>query len=480
MGKLVRSAERQLAGLLAALTAAINSPFVRFFLCCVVGSGKSYTILGNNTNPGDRGVSYRALECLFSGLSTRQPAFSSTVKLSLIELYNEQIFDLLNPSASDDAAENNNSSALKLSIREGPRGYYVHNSVNKQVHSAVEAIEIFELAYSNRRVASNEINSDSSRSHLLLLIDVTSTNASTGATTQGKLSLVDLAGSERVKTANSQPGIRLIEAGFINKSLSALNDVFMALGNKQGSQQHIPFRNSKLTHLLQDSFRGNSKTLMFVNISPLAAHANETLCSLQFANRAKNVPLGTSVASTDSGWINKYRQTIEQLQQQLVVKEKLYKPKIKAAEEKIRAKETQVDKLVSENKVLAERMKDLERVYEELNNSVKSKQRESMAWGGSSSSNLEMDKRMKAMQHELEALTGKYNQVKQQNDRSNEEWKERYGALNKQLVEKQQFAKNLDQQLQSSRSSILGSNSNAINDTINQLEQSVQRLTKGQ
>eukprot|EP01137_Pigoraptor_chileana_P035311 Opistho-2@29127 len=139
------------------------------------------------------------------------------------------------------------------------------------------------------------MNEHSSRSHALLCVTVEGTNVGTGQRTIGRLNLVDLAGSERVGKSEVT-GDRLKEAQNINSSLSALGDVIHALLNKQ---KHIPFRNSKLTYLLQDSLGGDSKTLMMVQVSPAEYNVNETMCTLNFASRVRSVELGAASKRTE-------------------------------------------------------------------------------------------------------------------------------------------------------------------------------------
>ncbi len=141
----------------------------------------------------------------------------------------------------------------------------------------------------NRAVGSHDMNDLSSRSHSILTVTCRGRNNLDSATTFGKLHLIDLAGSERISKTDAT-GDRLKEAQNINKSLSALGDVINALGNKKST--HIPFRNSKLTFLLQDSLGGNSKVLTFVNISPAIYNLGETVCSLNFASRCRSTELG--------------------------------------------------------------------------------------------------------------------------------------------------------------------------------------------
>ena len=136
--------------------------------------------------------------------------------------------------------------------------------------------------------ACTNMNEHSSRSHMMLTVYLQSENRVTGAVTHGKLNLVDLAGSERINKSGAT-GTALKEAQNINKSLSALGDVIQARGAKQS---HVPYRNSTLTFLLQDSLSHDSKTLMFVCISPVVYNAEESFCSLNFASRVRAVELG--------------------------------------------------------------------------------------------------------------------------------------------------------------------------------------------
>ena len=157
------------------------------------------------------------------------------------------------------------------------------------VTSADEVDNLLVEARKNRAVGAHDLNEHSSRSHCILTLHVYGTNNLDKRTSYGKMHLIDLAGSERVSKTDAS-GDRLKEAQAINKSLSCLGDVMTALGNKKGT--HVPYRNSKLTHLLQDSLGGNAKVLMFVNISPAIYNEGETVCSLTFATRCRNIELG--------------------------------------------------------------------------------------------------------------------------------------------------------------------------------------------
>jgi len=140
----------------------------------------------------------------------------------------------------------------------------------------------------NRSVGATKMNTNRSRSHLLLLLKLQGSDRVTNAVTRGTLTLVDLAGSERISKTEAT-GQRLVEAAAINKSLSALGQVFAAL---RTNAMHVPYRNSKLTQLMQSSLGGDGKVCLFVNVSPLASNLSETLSTLQFGSAAKKVQLG--------------------------------------------------------------------------------------------------------------------------------------------------------------------------------------------
>ena len=231
------------------------------------GSGKTFTMMGTEDNPG---VNRRAVRELLRVCQSRDDVDFS-IKLSLMEIYNEKVIDLL---------ASNGHERESCDIRQDPvtKLPFVDGLNQREVKSVDDVVKTLAEGDSNRSVAATAMNAHSSRSHLLLQIVVASHNRISNVSTTGKLTLVDLAGSERISKTEAT-GQRLVEAAAINKSLSALGQIFTAL---RTAQQHIPYRNSKLTHILQDSLGGDAKTCVFINVSPAESNLSETIGTLKF------------------------------------------------------------------------------------------------------------------------------------------------------------------------------------------------------
>ncbi|XP_032078244.1 kinesin-like protein KIFC2 [Thamnophis elegans] len=242
------------------------------------GSGKTYTMEGV---PGNPGINQRALRALHQEMEAKQAqGWHFSVHLTMVEIYNEVIRDLLTKDPQE-----------KLDIKLHPDGsgqLHIPGLTSMEVQNLSEIQKILQMGKRNRRTFSTHMNAHSSRSHALLTLTLTGTELASGTKVTGKLNLVDLAGSERVWKSGAQ-GERLKEAQSINRSLLALGEVIQALRTKQA---HVPFRNSRLTYLLQDSLGKGSKTVMMVQISPLEKNLGESICSLKFAQRVCKVELG--------------------------------------------------------------------------------------------------------------------------------------------------------------------------------------------
>ena len=256
------------------------------------GSGKTFTMEGP---PDNRGVNFRALDSMFALALERADEARYTISLSMLEIYNETIRDLLVEAPPGAGAPGDRGA--RLDIRQTPQGTAVPGLTEQVVTTMAEVHALFDVGNRNRAVGSHDMNAQSSRSHMILSLHVRSEAARAGgrASVVSKMHLIDLAGSERIAKTDAS-GDRLKEAQNINKSLSALGDVINALAGRKGS--HVPYRNSKLTFLLQDSLSGDSKVMMFVNISPAVYNVSETLCSLGFAARCRAVELGQAKKQT--------------------------------------------------------------------------------------------------------------------------------------------------------------------------------------
>nr|XP_023683289.1 kinesin-like protein KIF17 [Paramormyrops kingsleyae] len=242
------------------------------------GSGKSFTMQGVAELAAYRGVIPRAFEHIFETIQCAENT-KFLVRTSYLEIYNEEIRDLLG-----------NDTKQNMELKEHPEhGVYVRNLSMRTVHSVTECERLMEQGWRNRSVGCTLMNKDSSRSHSIFTIhmEICSTDAAgEGRLRAGKLNLVDLAGSERLSKTGAM-GERLREATKINLSLSALGNVISALVD--GRSRHVPYRDSKLTRLLQDSLGGNTRTLMVACLSPADNNYEESLSTLRYAHRAKSI-----------------------------------------------------------------------------------------------------------------------------------------------------------------------------------------------
>ncbi|PSR89207.1 Kinesin-like protein, partial [Actinidia chinensis var. chinensis] len=252
------------------------------------GSGKTYTMTGpDGASEEDWGVNYRALNDLFRISQTRNRIFTFEVSVQMVEIYNEQVRDLLSSDGSQ--------KKLGILSTSQPNGLAVPDASMHPVTSTIDVVELMEIGLKNRAKGATALNERSSRSHSVVTIHVRGTDTKTGASLRGSLHLVDLAGSERVDRSEVT-GDRLKEAQHINKSLSALGDVIFALSQKSA---HVPYRNSKLTQVLQSSLGGHAKTLMFVQLNPELNSYSESTSTLKFAERVSGVELGAAKSSKE-------------------------------------------------------------------------------------------------------------------------------------------------------------------------------------
>jgi kinesin family protein 5 len=235
------------------------------------GSGKTFTMMSNILDEETRGIIPRSISKIFDSASSN-PKIEFSLKCSMLEIYKETLRDLLGTSET-------------LKIKESlNKGVYVEGLSEVFVASEEEVMHVLESGEKSRSVASTKMNQVSSRSHQLFMIEVRQKFQNDNEK-KGVLNLIDLAGSENVKDSGVT-GMNLEEAKKINLSLSALGNVIHALTN---FSDHVPYRDSKLTRLLQESLGGNFKTLLIITCSPAQRNFDETLKTLKFAQRAKKI-----------------------------------------------------------------------------------------------------------------------------------------------------------------------------------------------
>ncbi|KAH8427100.1 putative kinesin family protein (KlpA) [Aspergillus melleus] len=260
---------------------ALDGYNVCIFCYGQTGSGKTHTMSSLD------GMIPRAVHQIYeTATGLEEKGWRYTMEGNFVEVYNENLNDLLGKAEELDKK--------KHEIRHDmQRGKTMITDITTVRLDSPEMVEtILKRAASNRSVAATKANERSSRSHSVFILKLIGENHITGERSEGTLNLVDLAGSERLSQSGAT-GERLRETQNINRSLSCLGDVIAALGQgKEGG--HIPYRNSKLTYLLQFSLGGNSKTLMLVMVSPLQAHLSESLTSLKFATKVHNTHIGTA------------------------------------------------------------------------------------------------------------------------------------------------------------------------------------------
>nr|CAD2174920.1 unnamed protein product [Meloidogyne enterolobii] len=280
------------------------------------GSGKTYSMQGDPQVPVQRGIIPRAFEHIFESIATTEHT-KFLVHVSYLEIYNEEIRDLLGDNKK------------KLEVKEHPeQGVYIAGLGMHICHNVADCESLMQTGFNSRHVGATLMNKDSSRSHSIFTVYVEALSKS-GHIRMGKLNLVDLAGSER-QAKTGATGERFKEATKINLSLSALGNVISALVD--GRSTHIPYRDSKLTRLLQDSLGGNTKTVMIACISPSDNNFDESLSTLRYANRAKNIRNKPRInEDPKDALLREYQAEIERLKR--LVQQPQEKPVVQASDE---------------------------------------------------------------------------------------------------------------------------------------------------
>ena len=307
----------------------VNGYNATVFAYGATGAGKTYTMLGNDGNPGIMPLTLRELFNKVNSFGDRD----YKLKFWYLEIYNENIRDLLKFIGKNN--NNNNLENEYLDLREDPeRGIVVSGITEVNVTNSNDMLKILKRGNRNRTQEATGANETSSRSHAILQVSIEYKDKNSGINIEikySKLSLIDLAGSERA-SATQNRGIRLIEGANINRSLLTLGNCINALcdANMKGNKKiHIPYRDSKLTRLLKDSLGGNARTVMIANVSPAINTFEDTYNTLKYANRAKNIKTFVTRNVLTAQYhisnyiniINNLKEEISQLKKQIINKE---------------------------------------------------------------------------------------------------------------------------------------------------------------
>ena len=419
------------------------------------GTGKSHTMEGKDDPPDLRGIIPNSCCHIFEEIARSNNTTEFLVRSSYIEIYNEEIRDLLSKNPQN-----------RLELKENPeKGVYVKGLTAFVVKGVKEILNVISVGKRNRTVGETLMNQDSSRSHAIFMITIESStiaapqgqadaqaSASPGTPSKqaastirvGKLNLVDLAGSER-QSKTGATGNRLKEATKINLSLSALGNVISALVDGKGG--HIPYRDSKLTRMLQDSLGGNTKTLMIANVGPADINFDETLSTLRYANRAKNIKNKPKInEDPKDAMLREFQEEIARLKAQLAGKGVNVdsptgnnavrgSPNLAQIKEQMRAEMRDSIQSAMVQDIAAKARKDLEeKAKKEIDNLIKSKEQ-------TDEDKAKIESQLKQQQDELEAYAAELQNEQQEKEAMEKrlkamESKVIHGDVN--LVEKQE------------------------------------------
>ena len=251
-------------------------------------SGKTFTMTGSTQNYKYRGIIPRALNNIFSEVGGRFD-HQIAVKVSYVEIYNELLFDMLSTTPPHE------QTGTSISVLDDMKGeVHLKGLTTVECRNEEEALNCLFEGETNRTTADNLLNKTSSRSHAIFTIHLESrsTIETSEKVIHSQLNLVDLAGNERTKKTGAE-GLTMKEASYINRSLSYLEQVVVSTCDKK--REHVPYRQCKLTNILKNSIGGNCKTILIANVYPEARHLEETLSTLRFATRMRNVTNEASV-----------------------------------------------------------------------------------------------------------------------------------------------------------------------------------------
>ncbi|KAK7495339.1 hypothetical protein BaRGS_00013521, partial [Batillaria attramentaria] len=425
------------------------------------GTGKTFTMEGVRAFPEKRGIIPNSFAHVFGHIAKAEEDVRFLVRVSYLEIYNEEVRDLLGKDQQH-----------HLEVKERPDvGVYVKDLSAFVVNNADDMDRIMTLGNKNRSVGATNMNLHSSRSHAIFTVTVECSEK--GADGQqhvrvGKLHLVDLAGSER-QAKTGATGQRLKEATKINLSLSTLGNVISSLVD--GKSTHIPYRNSKLTRLLQDSLGGNSKTVMVANIGPADYNYDESISTLRYANRAKNIKNKAKInEDPKDALLRQFQKEIEDLRKQLEEgKKKISKEKMAEIQAKIdadrKALESKKDMAEEErNKVKADldkkenELKKYKDEQEQLEHKLSAIQRKIIVGGENLLEKAEEQERMlEESARELEERKQKEEELRKQLEEKEQERldiEEKYSSLQEEVAGKTKKLKKVWTMLMQAKSEI--------------------------
>ncbi|XP_077284514.1 kinesin heavy chain isoform X3 [Arctopsyche grandis] len=417
-------------------------------------SGKTHTMEGVIGDPGKQGIIPRIVYDIFNHIYAMEENIEFHIKISYFEIYMDKIRDLLDVSK------------VNLSVHEDKnRVPFVKGATERFVTSPEDVFEVIEEGKSNRHIAVTNMNEHSSRSHSVFLINVKQENLENRKKLSGKLYLVDLAGSEKVSKTGAE-GTVLDEAKNINKSLSALGNVISALAD--GNKTHIPYRDSKLTRILQESLGGNARTTIVICCSPASFNESETKSTLDFGKRAKTVKNVVCVNEelTAEEWKQRYEREKEKVARLKGKVEKLEAElnrwrlgETVNLEEQVNLQEveavTPVTSIIEEKPVIPELpavavpdgdvdSAKLEILYQQLDEKDEEINQQSQLVEKLKDQMAEQEELITLARQDYESLQGEMNRIQQENESAKEEVKEVLQALEELAVNYDQKSQEVD------------------------------------
>ncbi|KAL7641990.1 UNVERIFIED_CONTAM: hypothetical protein RMT77_007864 [Armadillidium vulgare] len=419
-------------------------------------SGKTHTMEGVITDPHLQGIIPRIINDIFNHIYSMEENLEFHIKVSYFEIYMDKIRDLLDVSK------------VNLAVHEDKnRVPFVKGATERFVSSPEEVFEVIEAGKMNRHIAVTNMNEHSSRSHSVFLIQVKQENVESQKKLLGKLYLVDLAGSEKVSKTGAE-GTVLDEAKNINKSLSALGNVISALA--EGNKSHIPYRDSKLTRILQESLGGNARTTIIICCSPASYNETETKSTLDFGRRAKTIKNVVTVNEelTAEEWKRRYekeKERVVKLKAQLE-KAELELTKWRAGESVSSDEQVQIEKIMeasttstSSSSVLNQSLqhlaaavdgdalewaKERERFYQQLDEKDDEINLQSQLVEKLREQMLEQEELIATSRRDYELLQSEMNRLGNENEKAKEEVKEVLQALEELAVNYDQKTEEVD------------------------------------